>query len=99
MTLGIAVVYERVRGQQGSGMGDVKLLAAIGLYLGLYALLALFLANVIGAVWGIVAARTQRRVTARRLGAVRTLPRGGLSNSRSVRGRRMGLVPRTARVV
>jgi len=59
VTLGIALVYERVRGQQGSGMGDVKLLAAIGLYLGLYALLALFLANVIGAVWGIVAARSK----------------------------------------
>jgi prepilin signal peptidase PulO-like enzyme (type II secretory pathway) len=60
VTLGIAKGYERVRGVQGSGMGDVKLLAAIGLYLGYYALLALFLANIFGALYGVVAARARK---------------------------------------
>ena len=59
VTLAIAKGYERVRGVEGSGMGDVKLLAAIGLYLGYYALLALFLANILGAAYGVVAARAR----------------------------------------
>ena len=59
LTLAIAKGYERVRHVQGSGMGDVKLLAAIGLYLGYYALLALFLANILGAIYGAVVARVK----------------------------------------
>jgi leader peptidase (prepilin peptidase)/N-methyltransferase len=59
LTLLIALAYARVRHVQGSGMGDVKLLAAIGLYLGPYALLALFFANIIGAAYGVVAARAK----------------------------------------
>ena len=41
----IAAAYGLVRGRQGMGMGDIKLLAAIGLFLGPYVVLA----NVIGA--------------------------------------------------
>jgi leader peptidase (prepilin peptidase)/N-methyltransferase len=59
LTLAIAALYERVRHVRGSGMGDVKLLAAIGLYLGPYALLALFIANIIGAAFGVVTARSR----------------------------------------
>ena len=42
-------------------MGDVKLLAVIGLYLGLYALLALFFATLLGAVYGVATARARQR--------------------------------------
>ena len=55
--LAIALGYERLRHVQGLGMGDIKLLAVMGLYLGPYALLALFLATILGAVYGVVSAR------------------------------------------
>ena len=57
LSLGVALVYERVRGRNGFGMGDVKLLAAMGLYLGPYVLMALFVGSLAGAAYGIVAAR------------------------------------------
>jgi leader peptidase (prepilin peptidase)/N-methyltransferase len=52
--LAIALVYQRVRHAQGLGMGDIKLLAVMGLYLGPFALLALFFATVLGAIWGLL---------------------------------------------
>ena len=55
----IALVYERFRHTQGLGMGDIKLLAVMGLYLGLYALLALFCATLLGAAYGLIAARAK----------------------------------------
>jgi len=55
----VAAVYSGVRGRAGFGMGDVKLLGAMGLFLGPYVLLALMTGSVIGTVYGIaVAART-----------------------------------------
>ncbi|MDZ4169140.1 MAG: prepilin peptidase [Coriobacteriia bacterium] len=57
LSLGIALVYERTRKREGFGMGDVKLLAAMGPFLGLYTLLVLFAASVIGAFVGVAAAR------------------------------------------
>lgn len=57
MTLGIALIYERARGREGFGMGDVKLLAAMGPYLGPYTLMVLFLGSMLGAVVGVIAAR------------------------------------------
>jgi leader peptidase (prepilin peptidase)/N-methyltransferase len=38
-------------------MGDVKLLVAMGMFLGLYALMALFFGTLIGAVYGVVSAQ------------------------------------------
>ena len=55
--LAIALIYQRVRHVQGLGMGDIKLLAVMGVYLGPYALLALFFATILGAVWGLIALR------------------------------------------
>jgi len=55
----IALGYERLRHVQGLGMGDIKLLAVMGLYLGPYALLALFLAAILGAVYGVLSTRTK----------------------------------------
>jgi leader peptidase (prepilin peptidase)/N-methyltransferase len=56
LSLGIALLYRAARGRQGLGMGDVKLLGAMGLYLGPYVLMAFFLGSMIGAVWALVAA-------------------------------------------
>jgi leader peptidase (prepilin peptidase)/N-methyltransferase len=59
--LTIAMVYQRVRHTQGMGMGDIKLLAVMGIYLGPYALLALFIATVLGAIWGLLVLGTSRQ--------------------------------------
>jgi len=53
----IAVAYTRIRGVQGFGMGDIKLLVVIGLFLGPYGLLVLFLGSVLGTAYGVVASR------------------------------------------
>ncbi|MDF1542593.1 MAG: prepilin peptidase [Anaerosomatales bacterium] len=53
---GIAALYAGVRGRSGFGMGDVKLLGAMGLFLGPYVLLSLFIGSLFGAVVGIITA-------------------------------------------
>lgn len=57
VVLAIALIYRFVRKTQGFGMGDVKLLAAIGVFLGLYGLMAMFIGTFVGAVYGVVSAR------------------------------------------
>lgn len=52
----IAALYAGVRGRSGFGMGDVKLLGAMGFFLGPYVLLSLFIGSLFGAVVGIVTA-------------------------------------------
>ena len=48
-------LYEKIRHREGLGLGDVKMIAMIGAFLGLRdALLTLVLASVVGAVGGIV---------------------------------------------
>lgn len=56
-SLAIALAYAAIRKSSGFGMGDVKLLGAIGIFLGPYGLMTLFFASLVGAVVGIVAAR------------------------------------------
>jgi len=58
LTLAISLAYKLIRGGKGYGMGDVKLIAVIGVFLGLYSLMTMFFATLIGAVYGLVAART-----------------------------------------
>jgi len=53
----VAAAYSRVRGRQGFGMGDVKLLGVMGLFLGVYTLVVLLLGSVGGAVFGLVQSR------------------------------------------
>lgn len=53
IALAIALLYEVVRKRQGFGMGDVKLLAAIGVFLGPYGVMVLFVGSVLGAVVGV----------------------------------------------
>ena len=52
--LAAGFVYERVRGGEGMGMGDVKLALCMGFYLGAAVIPALFIGFVVGAVVGIV---------------------------------------------
>lgn len=52
---GIAAVYGSVRKTKGFGFGDVKLLAAMGPYLGLYGVIALFFGSILGAAYGLIA--------------------------------------------
>jgi leader peptidase (prepilin peptidase) / N-methyltransferase len=58
---GIAEVYYRVRGEEGLGMGDVKMLAMIGAFLGWKAVLVtLVLSSFAGAIVGIGLMALQR---------------------------------------
>ena len=51
----VAVLYERVRHREGLGLGDVKMVALIGAFLGLQAaLLTLIVASLLGAVVGLL---------------------------------------------
>lgn len=51
----IAVLYEKVRHREGMGLGDVKMIAMIGAFLGLrYSLLTLMLASLAGSVGGLI---------------------------------------------
>jgi len=48
--LAISAVYSMLRGKTGLGMGDVKLLAAMGIYLGPYVVMALMFGSILGAL-------------------------------------------------
>ncbi|MHB1477221.1 MAG: A24 family peptidase, partial [Coriobacteriia bacterium] len=54
---GTAAAYGAVRGRSGLGMGDVKLLGVIGIFLGPYVLLALLAGSLLGVVGGLFATR------------------------------------------
>jgi leader peptidase (prepilin peptidase) / N-methyltransferase len=57
----IALAYARVRRTQGFGMGDVKLLGAIGVFLGPYGLMTFFVGSALGAIYGLANARARNR--------------------------------------
>ena len=57
LMLATSLVYSAVRGGQGYGTGDMKLLAVIGIFLGLYSLMTMFFATLLGAVYGAISAR------------------------------------------
>jgi leader peptidase (prepilin peptidase)/N-methyltransferase len=52
--LGAGLVYERLRGVEGMGMGDVKLALCMGFFLGAAVIPALFIGFIAGALAGIV---------------------------------------------
>ncbi len=61
ITVGISGAYRLIRGRTGLGMGDVKLLAVLGLYVGPYVLMVLLLGSILGALWGVTAGRSSSR--------------------------------------
>ena len=65
LLLGAGLVYERLRGVQGMGMGDVKLAMCMGFFLGAAVIPALFIGFIVGAVGGVaLLARGQSARTA-----------------------------------
>jgi leader peptidase (prepilin peptidase)/N-methyltransferase len=56
VTAAIAALYGAARGRTGLGVGDIKLLGAVGVFTGPYVLLTLMLGSIIGAFFGVVAA-------------------------------------------
>jgi len=61
----IAAVYALARGRQGLGMGDIKLLGVLGVFLGPLVVVSLFLGSLIGLIVGIASARGSRFADAR----------------------------------
>lgn len=75
---GIAAAYGAVRGKAGLGMGDVKLLGAMGFFLGPYVLLSLFFGSLIGIVAGTVGQRGKRGLADRKIPFGPWLAAGGV---------------------
>lgn len=74
ISIAVAGLYSLVRGREGLGFGDVRLLGAMGLVLGPYVLLAYVLANLVGALAGLPALLLARRRRRRGTGAADTTP-------------------------
>jgi leader peptidase (prepilin peptidase)/N-methyltransferase len=56
-----AEIYRRIRGIEGLGGGDIKLLAMIGAFTGLYGVLfVLFVSSTLGAIVGLLGVVTRR---------------------------------------
>ncbi len=69
----IAIAYKGIRGREGMGLGDVKLMAMVGAFLGVrLTVMTIFGASLVGSVFGLVTIlivwnrRTQRRMAKRR---------------------------------
>lgn len=58
LALGVSALYRALRGRTGLGFGDVRLLGAIGLFLGPYVLMAYVLGNIFGLA-GVLFARRE----------------------------------------
>ena len=92
----IAEAYYRVRHEEGLGMGDVKMLAMIGAFLGWQlTLLTLMMASFAGSIIGVLLIVTQSRRDEVRA-AVRDVSGAGRGAGRHGRSRDPSLVPGTA---
>ena len=77
--LGIRWLYRRVRGREGMGLGDVKLLAMIAAFLGFApSVLSLFLGVLAGALYSVVLLATRRANALTRIPLGSFLAGGGL---------------------
>lgn len=67
VSLAIASIYAGIRKSSGFGMGDVKLLGALGLFFGPYVLMVLFFGSLVGAVVGLASVRERGQLRTRKL--------------------------------
>ena len=58
----LAWAYRALRGRSGLGMGDVKLLAVLGIYEGPYVLLALMVGSILGVVFGLLGTKGEDKL-------------------------------------
>ena len=79
LLLGVRAIYKAVRGRQGMGLGDVKMMAMIAAFLGFWpAMLALFVGVVSCAAWALLLLARRRASGASRLPLGSFLALGGL---------------------
>lgn len=57
LSAAIALAYRLIAGRSGFGMGDIKLLGALGIFLGPYVLLSFFIGSLLGSVGAVLMAR------------------------------------------
>ena len=61
----VAIFYEKIRHREGMGLGDVKMIAMIGAFLGIeFSLLTLMLASLLGSIGGLIYLKFTGRDTA-----------------------------------
>ena len=95
VSMAIALLYSAVRKVDGFGGGDVKLLGAMGVFLGPYVLLAFFVGSVLGALYGIIADGCEPSGTPDEV-PVRAVPRHRRGSDGAVGPRRMARCTRPA---
>ncbi|HTQ60479.1 MAG TPA: prepilin peptidase [Candidatus Solibacter sp.] len=85
MLLGAATLYKLVRGREGMGMGDVKMMVMVGAFLGVRnAFLTILLGTLLGSILGVaVIATMYARGTGRRL--AERASRRGLGTAKQIR--------------
>ncbi len=61
------MLYSRIRNASGFGMGDVKLLGALGLYFGPFVLMVFFFGSLLGALVGVALTRGGEEMRTRKI--------------------------------
>jgi leader peptidase (prepilin peptidase) / N-methyltransferase len=93
---GAGAIYLRARGVEGMGLGDVKLMAMVGAFLGIkLTIFTIFTASIAGSIFGVSTVlivwlkRTRRRITKHHEGAQEARRRAWISASIALRHHQM----------
>ena len=88
----VAEGYFRIRGREGMGLGDVKMMAAVGAFLGLKrTMMTVLFGSLLGSVIGIILIKVSKKGQRLRI-AVWYIPRGGRASGGFFRDARAPLV-------